>query len=147
MIDWLNQEEGVCEGVFKSNFFRNDENGDILSVGVKSPDMLECAEKCVEAFNNLAESEIKEICKGIINCVKESGTEEGFELPTPENALDILNYCWFTILYVNMLSMEDEISYVVEGEGEWGDVIGFVMHNNKVIYVGTDYFDYMKDEK
>lgn len=25
MINWLNQEDGVCEGSFKSNFFRDDE--------------------------------------------------------------------------------------------------------------------------
>lgn len=145
MINWLHQEEGVCEGSFKSNFFRDDENSDVLSVGVQSPDLIECAEKCVEAFNNLTESEINEICKGIINCAKEGGIDEEFELPALENALDILNYCWFTTLYVNMLGQEDEIAYVVEGEGDWGDVIGFVVNNNKVIYVGTDYFDYMKD--
>lgn len=143
MIDWIDQE-GVCEGTFKSNFFQNDENGDIFSVYAKSSDLLECAERCVEAFNNLTDSEINEICKRIINYVKENGTEEGFELPALENALDILNYCWFGELYVNMLSPKDEIFYVVAGEGEWGDVIGFVMNNNKVIYVGTGYFDYMK---
>ncbi len=145
MIDWSYQEEGVCEGSFKSKFFRDDENSDVLNIGVQSPDLIECAEKCVEAFNNFTEYEINEICKEIINCAKEGSINEGFELPTLENALDILNYCWFTTLYVNMLSQEDEISYVVEGEGDWGDVIGFVVNNNKVIYVGTDYFDYMKD--
>ena len=146
MIDWVHQEEGVCEGSFKSNFFRDDENSNILSVGVQRPDLIACAEKCVEAFNNLTESEINEICKGIINCAKEDGIDEKFELPAIENALDILNYCWFTTLYVNMLSQEDEIAYVVEGEADWGNVIGFVVNSNKVIYVGTDYFDYMKDE-
>lgn len=44
-----------------------------------------------------------------------------------------------------MLNEEDEIAYVVEGEGDWGDVIGFVVKDNKVIYVGTDYFSYMKE--
>ena len=69
-----------------------------------------------------------------------------FELPALESELDILKYCWFTMLYVNMLRKDDEIAYVVEGEGEWGDVIGFVVKNNQVIYVGTDYFDYMIEE-
>ncbi len=32
-----------------------------------------------------------------------------------------------------------------EGEGDWGDVVGFAVKNNNVIYVGTDYFDYMRD--
>lgn len=147
MINWLHQEEGVCEGSFKSTFFRDDENGNELSVYMKSPDLSECAEKCVEAFNNLAESEIGEICKEIIRCAEEGGIDEEFELPALDNALDILKYCWFTSLYVNMLSKEDEVAYVVEGEGDWGEVIGFVVDNNKVIYVGTDYFDYMKEEE
>ena len=145
MINWLHQEEGFCEGSFKSNFFRDDENGDVLSIGVQSPDLIECAEKCVDAFNNLTESEISEICREIINCVKKDGIDEEFELPELENAIDILNYCWFTTLYVNMSNKEDEIAYVVEGEGDWGDAIGFIVKNNKVIYVGTDYFGYMKD--
>lgn len=145
MIDWSHQEEGVGEGSFKSKFFRDDENSDVLNVGVKSPDLIKCAEKCVEAFNDLIESVINEICREIINCAKEGSIDEEFELSALENVLDILNYCWFTTLYINMLSQEDEISYVVEGEGDWGDVIGFVVNNNKVIYVGTDYFDYMKD--
>lgn len=145
MINWLHMEEAFCEGSFKSIFFRDDENGDVLSIGVQSPDLIECAEKCVDAFNNLTEFEISEICREIINCVIKDCIDEEFELPELENALDILNYCWFTTLYVNMTGKEDEIAYVVEGEGDWGDVIGFAVKNNKVIYVGTDYLSYMKD--
>lgn len=145
MITWLHQEKGFCEGNFKSAFFHDDENGDVLHVGVQSTALMESAEKCVAAFNNLTELEISEICRQIINCLKEGGIDKGFELPAFENALDILNYCWFTTLYVNMLNEEDEIAYVVEGEGDWGDVIGFVVKDNKVIYVGTDYFSYMKE--
>lgn len=153
MIHWSEEEDGFCEGSFrsegnfKSNFFRDDENGDELSVYVHSPDLIECAEKCVQAFNNLTETEVREICKGIIQCAAEGGMNPEFELPELEDTLDILKSCWFTGLYVNMLSKEDEIAYVVEGEGDWGEVIGFVMENNKVIYVGVDYFDYMKDEE
>ncbi len=99
---------------------------------MKSPNLAECAEKCVEAFNNLTGFDIDGICKKIISCVREGGIIEEFELP----ALDILNYCWFTILYVNMLRKED-----------WGEVIGFVVKNNKVVYVGIDYLDYMRDEE
>lgn len=105
-----------------------------------------CAERCVEAFNNLSEPVIDEICNEILNCAKECGMDEEIELPAPDKALDILNFCWFTTLYVNMLSEDDEIAYVVEGEGDWGDVVGFAVKNNKVIYVGTDYFDYMKED-
>ncbi len=46
-----------------------------------------------------------------------------------------------------MLHKDDEIAYVVEGEGDWGKSIGFVIENNKVIYVGVDYFDYMKSSE
>lgn len=138
---------GSLRRKFQKQLFYDDENGDELNVYVQSPDLTECAEKCVEAFNNLTESEINEICKEIIGCAKENGVNEDFELPAIDNALDILNYCWFTSLYVNMLSREDETAYVVEGEGDWGEVIGFAVKNNKVIYVGIDYFDYMKDEE
>lgn len=147
MINWLHQEEGFCEGSFKSVFFHDDENGNELFVYAKSSDLSKCAEKCVDVFNNLTESEIKQICKEIIKCVKESGMDEDFDIDAFENELDILNYCWFTALYVNMLSEKDEIAFVVEGEGEWGDLIGFAVKNNQVIYVGEDYFDYMKDEE
>jgi len=147
MIHWLDQEDEFCEGSFKSNFFRDDENGDELSVCVGSPDLTECAEKCVEAFNNLTESEINKICKEIIVCAKKGGLNKEFELPVLDNPLDILNYCWFTTLYVNMLSKEDEIAYIVEGEGDWGEVIGFAVENKKVTYVGIDYDDYMKEEE
>lgn len=146
MINWLHQEEGYCEGSFISEFFRDDENCNELVVCAKSPELSECAEKCVASFNNLSESAIDEICKEIINRAKENGFDEECELPTPDNARDILNYCWFVTLYVNMLSPEDEIAYVVEGEGDWGDAIGFAVQNNEVIYVGADYFDCMKPE-
>lgn len=146
MIQWSHMEEGVCEGSFKSSFFRDDEDGDELSIGVQSPALMECAEKCVEAFNNLTEPEIREICVKIIACAKEGGIADDFEMPPLEDELDILKYCWFTTLYVNMLSKKDEIAYVVEGEGDWGECIGFAVQNNKVVYVGVDYFDYMKEE-
>lgn len=45
-----------------------------------------------------------------------------------------------------MLNAEDEVAFVVEGEGDWGDVIGFAMQNNKVLYVGTEFMDYMRAE-
>lgn len=147
MIYWLNCEDEVCEGSFKSNFFRNDENGDELNVYVKGSDLTECAEKCVASFNSFTERDINEICKQILSSAAENNVSEGFELPVLDNPTDILRYCWFTALYVNMLSREDEIAYVVDGEGDWGETIGFAVRGNKVIYVGTDYFDYMKDER
>ena len=146
MIRWLHQEDG--EGQFHSSFFRNDEDDDELIVYANNvnPDFMECAEKCVEAFNSLSEPVINEICKKLISCAKEDeGINETFELPTLDDVLDILNYCWFVALYVDMGSKDDEIAYAVEGEGDWGENIGFVINNGSVIYVGADYLDYMKN--
>ena len=142
MINWTHIEEEFCEGTFKSAFFRDDEGGDILQIGAKSHDLADCAEKCVEAFNALTQAEITEICDKIIECIKEDGLDDGFELP--ENSVDILESCWFTMLYVNMLSHDDNVAFVVEGEGDWGEVIGFAYDNGKLVYVGTDYFSCMK---
>lgn len=146
MIRWLQQEDG--EGRFNSRFFRNDENEDELIVYADSDnsDFMECAEKCVEAFNNLSESVINEICQKLISCAQEgNGLDEEFELPALDNALDILNDCWFMALYVDMENKDDEIAYAVEGEGEWGENIGFVIKNDRVVYVGVDYLDYMEN--
>lgn len=145
MIRWLNQKDG--EGRFQSGFFRNDENEDELIVYVNSdsPDFMECAEKCVEAFNSLSEAAIREICEKLTDCAKEGGINEAFALPALENPLDILKYCWFVTLYVDMAGKDDEIAYAVEGEGDWGENIGFVINNGRVIYVGADYLDYMKN--
>ncbi len=40
---------------------------------------------------------------------------------------------------------DDEIAYAVEGEGDWGTEVGFVIRDNKVIYAGVDYLDYIKN--
>ncbi len=146
MIHWLRQEDG--EGQFHSKFFRNDENEDELIVYANSdsPDFMECAEQCVEAFNHLSEPVICEICEKLLACAqKGGGINEEFELPALENPLDILNYCWFMVLYVDMVSKEGKIAYAVEGEGDWGENIGFVVNDGEVIYVGADYLDYMQN--
>lgn len=145
MIHWLQDEDG--QGHFKSKFFRNDENTDKLIVYANSDnlDFKECAEKCVEAFNNLSDTVINEICERLISCAKEDGVDEEFELLALGDPLKIFNYCWFVALYVDMESKDDEIGYAVEGEGDWGENIGFVISNNRVIYVGTDYLNYMKN--
>ena len=145
MIRWLQQENG--EGEFNSKFFLN-EDGDGLYVYANSdsPDFMDCAEKCVEAFNNLSEPVINEICKNLIDCAKESGDlNKEFKLPTLDSPLDILNYCWFVALYVDMGSKDDEIAYAVEGEGDWGENIGFYISNDSLVYVGTDYMDYIRN--
>ncbi len=45
-----------------------------------------------------------------------------------------------------MLSTEDPVAFVAEGEGDWGSVIGFAVQNNEVVYVGTEYMDCMRAE-
>lgn len=145
MIRWLQQENG--EGEFNSNIFCN-EDGDILSVYANSdaPNFMDYAEKCVEAFNNLPKPMIDEICNKLIDCAKEGiGLNKEFKLPTLDSSSDILNYCWFVALYVDTESEDDEIAYAVEGEGEWGENIGFYISNDSVVYVGSDYLDYMKN--
>lgn len=146
MIRWLQQEDG--EGCFNSRFFRNDENENELIVYANSdnPDFMECAEKCVNAFNNLSEPVINEICQKLISCAQEENSlDEKFELPALDSPLDILDYCWFMALYVDMVNKDDEIAYAVEGEGEWGENVGFFIKNDSVVYVGTDYMDYMEN--
>ena len=146
MIRWLQQEDG--EGRFNSRFFRNDEGKDEFIVYANSddPDFMESAEKCVDSFNNLSVPVINEICQKLISCAQEGdGVDEEFELPTLDNPLDILNHCWFMALYVDMKSTDDEIAYAVEGEGEWGENIGFVIKNDSVVYVGADYLVHMEN--
>ena len=63
MIRWSIEDENGCEGFFESKFFSNDENGGEFSIYGAGPDMKECAEKCVEAFNSLPGSTIDEICE------------------------------------------------------------------------------------
>ena len=54
---------------------------------------------------------------------------------------DILKYCWFTTVYVNAPKDGGAVSYIVEGEGDWGESVGFVIENDKLTYVGADYFN------
>ena len=46
---------------------------------------------------------------------------------------------------MDMINDDDEIAYAVEGEGDWGTEVGFVIRDNKVIYAGIDYLDYIKN--
>ena len=121
MIRWLEEESG--EGRFESAFFRNDENEGELIVYADSsnPDYRECSERCVEAFNALSEA-------------------DGLSDPR-----DILRYCWFAALYVDMAGAEDEVGYVVEGEGDWGEPVGFAVKGDRVTYVGPDYLEAMEN--
>lgn len=146
MIHWLRRED--VEGRFNSKFFRNDDGGDefIVYANEDDPDFMASAEKCINSFNGLSEPVINEICQKLISLAQEGdGLDEEFELPPLENPLDILHHCWFMVLYVDMKSIGDEIAYAVEGEGEWGENIGFVIKNGSVVYVGADYLEHMEN--
>ena len=137
MIYWSN-ENG--EGSFQSKFFQDDEYKHKLSIYINDDKLKECAEKCVESLNNLTDGMIDEICTQLWENVKDE-----FTLPKINDVREILNYCWFEALYVDLINDDDEIAYAVEGEGDWGTEVGFVIRDNKVIYAGIDYLDYIKN--
>ncbi|MBR1443426.1 MAG: hypothetical protein IJ583_07830 [Firmicutes bacterium] len=147
MIKWTNMQNEWWEGTFESNIFHNEDDEPELSIGIENSSLADYAEKCVVSLNTLQEQVINEICEGITECAKQGGIDGNFELPENDNVLDILKYCWFSMVYVGTPESDDLISYVVEGEGEWGEVIGFAIENDKVVYVGVDYLEYINSER
>ncbi len=146
MIHWLNKQDDMWEGSFQSRFFRNEANQTEMFICIQNPDAAAYAERCAEHFNALPEAVIDTLCMRIMKCAAQGGIAEEFELPEITDAREILQYCWFTTLYAEMPEEEGEISYIAEGEGEWGEVIGFVIRNSKLAYVGVDYFDTAEGE-
>lgn len=143
MIKWLEREEGT--GIFDSAFFMNEDGNQLLIYAFTDKDgYVQMAEQVVAAFNSLPMDTIRKICEGLIVSAKEDGDDSDFELGDLERPEDILNYCWFVAVYVDMNSPSDNPAFAVEGEGEWGENIGFVVDNGEVIYVGTDYLQHMK---
>ena len=138
MINWLNQQDEFWEGTFRSEFFRNEDNQNELFICAECPVDTDYIEKAVQAFNALSKETIREICKGIIRLAEQGGENEDFTLPELETPEQILDYCWFTTLYINT----QDGGIILEGEGEWEEVIGIVIKNDKIIYIGTEYFDY-----
>lgn len=132
---------GIAGGSFKSKIFKNDST-DELSICLRNLSLADYAEKCIEHFNFMHENMVDEICRGIIKCCEQGGISEDFELPEIEKAKDILEYCWFFELTVD-IPENDEISYLVEGEGDWGEIIGIVIKNGSLAYVGADYEEYL----
>ncbi len=145
MIHWLNQQEDLWEGSFQSRIFRNEAEQRELFICIQSPEAADYAERCAEHFNSLSDTMVQEICMGLVKSAMQGGTEEDFELPPLADAQEILQYCWFTTLYVG-LPEGGGISYIAEGEGEWGEVMGFVIRNGQLAYVGVDYFAHAVDE-
>ncbi len=132
-------DEEILEGTFTSNIFQN-EDGNELSICIRNGEMIDYAEKCVEHFNSLPDDVIDEICHGLIESCHLA--DEDFELPELENVREIFEYCWFTAMAVDVPE-DDGISYVIEGEGDWGEVVGFVIKNGSLAYIGCDIEEYL----
>lgn len=146
MIHWFHRQDEAWEGRFKSRFFRNEDHQKDLLIYIEHSSAAGYAKKCVKSLNSLPESTVTAICEGIVQSAKQGGLNEKWELPALERATDILQYCWFTAVYVNVPDDENNINYIVEGEGEWGEAVGFVIRQNQLAYVGQDYFDAFNHE-
>lgn len=138
-LDYFAPDEKIMEGTFTSRFFKNEDSYK-LSVYIRNGKIIDYAEKCIEHFNSMPDDMIDEICRRIIKSLKLIGAD--FELSEFENVRDILNYCWFTSMTVDVTE-NDGISYIIEGEGDWGEVVGFVIKNGSLAYVGTDIEEYL----
>ena len=137
MINWTNKDDVQWEGTFTSRIFRNEED-DELTIFIENTSVAEFAEKCADSLNTLPQQMIDEICSKIAESAEEVGESE---LPALDEPQDILKYCWFTTVYVNAPKDGGAVSYIVEGEGDWGESVGFVIENDKLTYVGADYFN------
>ncbi len=143
MITWTNKEDEAWEGEFKSLIFHgvDDEN---LIVYIENPSAADYAERCAAFLNEMPEAAVNDICENIISIEKtdKDKLEKNFKMPELETPVDVLKYCWFGEVYVFVPQGENKISFCVEGEGEWGDNIGFVFENGRLVYVGNDAVNY-----
>ena len=58
----------------------------------------------------------------------------------------IMDNASFMMIYNGDLAgEEDEVGYVVEGEGDWGEPVGFAVKGDRVTYVGPDYLEAMEN--
>lgn len=135
-LEKIAPDEEILEGTFTSRFFSSDD-GNELTVSIRNGSIIDYAEKCIEHFNSLPDDVIDKICEGIIESCPLS--DEYSEI---ENVRDILEYCWFYDLTVDVPE-NDGISYIVSGEGEWGETVGFVIKDGGLAYVGIDYEEYL----
>lgn len=126
-------DEEILEGTFTSSFFSNDGDNELV-VSIRNGDIIDYAEKCIEHFNSLPDDVIDKICGGIVE-----SCEEEYEIISVR---DILDYCWFYDMTVD-IPENDGISYVIGGEGDWGETVGFVIENGSLVYVGIDFENYL----
>ncbi len=127
----IDSSMGIAGGSFKSRIFRND-GTDEISVCLKNLSLADYAEKCIEHFNSMPDDMIDKICRSIA----EYSTKEY------ENIRDILEYCPVFELVVDTPE-NDEINYLAEGADDRGEIIGIVVKNSRLVYVGVDYGDYL----
>lgn len=142
MINWITKRDEYWSGTFLSSYFRNSDNNPEMEICIDNACVADYAEKCVFSFNHLTASDISKICKGILDCSGRQNTR--WKLNSflwRRNPVAILDHCYFSSVYVNIPDDKNQISYIVEGEGEWEDVIGFVIHDGHLVYVGTDYLN------
>ena len=139
MIKFNYAPDGIGEGTFKSRYFRDNMGSDEFLVYIFSKDYAKYAEKCVQHFNSLPDNVINVICYHIIESAKQNLHNPGFVLPELEKNTDILNYCWFKAMIVSIPGDDSKASYIMQGEGDWGEMIGFVVTEDTVTYVGKNY--------
>lgn len=131
-------EDGtVLEGVFNSAIFSNECDNE-LSIYLEDGSLIPYAEKCVEHFNSLSNDMVNTICENIVKCCNLFGGEvEDYVLPQLDTPLDVLNHCWFVTMLVEVPQGE-EVAYVINGEGDWGEIITFVIRGDRLLYLGRD---------
>ena len=96
------------------------------------------AEKGIEHFNFLYDDMINQICHELIESCHLS--DESFKLSEFKNVRGILEYYWFTALAV---ISDNRVYYLIEGEGDWDEPVGFVIKNDNLVYIGVDYEEYL----
>ncbi len=138
MIQFHYAPDGTGEGIFKSKFFRNDHGKEEFLIYIFNSSYEKYAERCVKHFNQLSEEIINVICHHIILSAKQHQSGN-FTLPELKQNTDILNYCFFQAMIVSIPGDDAKASYIIQGCGDWGEMIGFVVTENILTYVGKNY--------
>ena len=135
MIKFSYAPDGIGEGSFKSGYFKDDMGGNEFTVYIKDKSFQSYAEECIQHFNTLSESVINDICQKIVTYVEQDC--EDFDLPELEKTTDILNYCGFGSLEIGY--PKHRISYVIQGEGDWGEYFEVIIKDSIPVYAGAEY--------
>lgn len=139
MIKFNYAPDGIGEGTFKSRYFRDDMGGDEFLVYIFNSTYESYADKCIAHFNSLPENVLTVLCQHLIKTAKQDNRNPSFTLPELKKPEEILNYCWFKAMIVSIPGDATKASYIIEGEGDWGEAVGFVVTEDVLTYVGCDY--------